>query len=341
VNEGDTINVVVKKPTAGTPPIAAIAGEGEGDGDGEGERSEAIAGIAGNGDAPASGSNARQPTDPDSGRALLGVAGAGAVMGSVVLGGLITGPIIVGGAALYASQRGGRLGTIVKQGGAKIADAAGSAYRVAKRAGNVTMTKAKELNENYDITGKAEKASIVVVDTAVKVGSTMRRWSVGVFNMAKGAVGRPSDRDATNAAAATPASSAVPVAQGRVVNVQNASTSSTSNTVFTAANAAAVESTHTEANATPQPVVAEVSSNSTATTATTAATATTDTTADTEEAEKLEGANANVAEEQEVVHVASTEQWTRRTNEEGRKYWQNSVTREKVYKDPTTPAAKP
>ena len=58
------------------------------------------------------------------------------------------------------------------------------------------------------------------MDAARKVASTMRRWSVGAFNIAEGAVGRPNPspvRDAANAAAGGSAT-AVPVSQGRVVS---------------------------------------------------------------------------------------------------------------------------
>ena len=137
MSEGDTINVVVKKASAGTPPIATAAGEREG---GE-ERGLAIAGIDANND---SGSP-HLPADSDSGRALLGVAGAGAIVGTIVIGGLITGPVIVGGAAMYASQRGRRINKIVKEGGAKIADAAGATHRAAKQAGSVTLTKKNDI----------------------------------------------------------------------------------------------------------------------------------------------------------------------------------------------------
>ena len=180
-------------------------------------------------------------------------------MGTVVIGGLITGPVIVGGAALYASQKSGRIGKIVKESGAKIADAASFTYRAAKKAGSVTMTKAKEFDEKYDMSGKAEKAGTVALDTAVKVGSTMRRWSIGAFNFAKDVVARP----AAGAGDAATAESAAPVAQGRVVGSDNSDVAA-GNTVFTAVDASAVNSTHTDANAAPQVAIAEVDTTATA-----------------------------------------------------------------------------
>jgi len=39
--------------------------------------------------------------------------------------------------------------------------------------------------------------------------------------------------------------------------------------------------------------------------------------------------------EEENIQVSPAEEWIKRKNEQGRPYWQNSVTRERVYKDPT------
>lgn len=78
LSEGDTINVVVKKASAGTPPVvnATLHTEADGEG-GEGTgRSSAIAGMddeQGRDNASTDGNVSREPTDPNSPRALLGV----------------------------------------------------------------------------------------------------------------------------------------------------------------------------------------------------------------------------------------------------------------------------
>ncbi len=100
-------------------------------------------------------------------KSVIGAAGAGAIVGSIVIGGLITGPVIVGGAAVYATTRSDKIGSAARKVGSKVADAGAYTYAKAKeydvvgkakKAGTYTYEKAKVVNEKYDITGKATVA---------------------------------------------------------------------------------------------------------------------------------------------------------------------------------------
>lgn len=139
VNVGDPINVIVKKKEEGG--IAAGAGDG-----------------------PEQARVPRTKTDPASFSAVAGATGAGVVAGSVLVGGLIVGPVLVGGAVLVGAQRTDKVGTAVRNAGAKVVDGMNyvgdkareyQVYDKAKAAGAATYTAAKDMNEKYDITGKA------------------------------------------------------------------------------------------------------------------------------------------------------------------------------------------
>ena len=156
-------------------------------------------------------------TDPNSSRAYVGVAAGGAVMGSIVVGGLITGPVIVGGAALYASSKNGKFGQVVRASGAKFIDAASFVSNKAKEVGTKTISAARDLDEKYDLSGKANSAKEAVINVAIQAtpvmkkaatvtkealstaGSTARRWSVGMWNFASGTTATAVETDTANA----------------------------------------------------------------------------------------------------------------------------------------------
>jgi hypothetical protein len=142
-------------------------------------------------------------TDPNSVKAHLGAAGAGAIVGTIVIGGLITGPLIVGGAALYASSRQDRIGNFLREGGAKFVDVTSYSVRQARLASNFTIAKAKEIDANYDISGKATVAGTKVMNAAVTAGGAARRWSMSMWETAQSMI-NPSNRADAPTSAPTP-----------------------------------------------------------------------------------------------------------------------------------------
>ena len=105
-----------------------------------------------------------QPTDPKSNGAVIGAAATAAVLGTLFVG-PITG-VCVAGASIYASTRQDNMGSITREIGAKACDA----YALAKKhgvfdkiksAGEATIKKAAEVNQEYHLT---ERASAAVQD---------------------------------------------------------------------------------------------------------------------------------------------------------------------------------
>ena len=141
INPGGQINVIVKKSVEDRP--SSVIGE--------------------------------EPTSSNSYVAVGGAVGAGAIVGSVVIGGLITGPVLVGGAVLYGATRRDSVGDAVRSAGAKVVDSAryvhskAKEYKVVektKAAASATYSAAKDVDQKYDISGKAAAAGTAALGFA-------------------------------------------------------------------------------------------------------------------------------------------------------------------------------
>lgn len=175
---GSTINVIVKKPPPSADeaglPVATSVFSNDGPTIREGAAPPDMESEPGD-------VQKREKVDSRSTAAAAGAAGAGAIVGAVVLGGL-TGPLVaatmVGGAAMYATTTDGQAGEAVRTIGAKSADAAGYIYDKAEEhqviskmqsAASATAAKAKEINDEYDLTGKAKAGASAAANKAAEV----------------------------------------------------------------------------------------------------------------------------------------------------------------------------